>query len=598
MYRKMAGLLLTAVSSTLLAQSQSDYYSVLSRVSTEIGDRVQILDGRVGSQGSVNIGSQARVNHNVEAGSNIILRSNSRVINAISGGPITRQAGAVVSGNELANHSITVPSIPLTGPFTPGTKDTIIQNMSSAILPPGDYRNVTVRSRSALQLRSGVYTFREFIIEPDVSIHFTITSMTPVILNISHNMKIESRVVFDMQGNDQPWLVRVNSTQTTDFQINTDSRITGIFDIPNAHLSMVSRTILNGALHGKSVRIDADAVLNGINIDTDEDGLLDQWELTGYDYDNDGIIDVDLPAMGANPVHKDIFIEVDWMQDSLRNQQPSAAAINDVIQAFADAEVDNPDGTTGINLHVELSNPVPFDEDLNPVWNDFDTIKKDNFNQARQKTHHYCIVGWRYDGGFSSGISRGIPASDFVVTLNSSNSDRTMFSGTFMHELGHNLNLRHGGADHEHYKPNFLSIMNYSFQFPHIPHRDGNRLDYSRFNIQDLDENNLDENTGLNVVVGTGNDADLDGYGTNVNGTVVNDCAGPIDFNRNGTDNEAALSCDVNRNGFTTVLVGNHNDWDNIRYNGGNIGLGETYIVPGTVAEAGNPFALTCPEVR
>lgn len=598
MNRKIVGLLLTAVSSTILAQSQSDYYSVLSRVSTEIGDRVQILNGRVGSQGSVNIGSQARVNHNVEAGSNIILRSNSRVINAISGGPITKQAGAVVTGNELANHSITVPSIPATSPFTPGIKDTIIQNGSSAILPPGDYRNVTVRSRSSLHLSSGVYTFREFIIEPDVSIQFSITSMTPVILNISHNMKIESRVVFDMQGNDQPWLVRVNSTQTADFQINSDSRITGIFDFPNAHLNMVSRTILNGALHGKSVRIDTDAILNGINIDTDEDGLLDQWELTGYDHDNDGIIDVDLPAMGASPVHKDIFIEVDWMQDSLRNQRPSTAAINDVIQAFADADVDNPDGTTGINLHVDLSNAVPFDEDLNPVWNDFDTIKRDNFNQARQKTHHYCIVGWRYNGGFSSGISRGIPASDFVVTLTDYNSDRVMFSGTFMHELGHNLNLRHGGVDHEHYKPNFLSIMNYNFQFPHIPHRDGNRLDYSRFNIQDLDEHNLDENAGLDIVVGTGNEADLDGYGTIINGTVVNDCAGPIDYNLNGTDNEGGLSYDVNRDGFLSVLIGNYNDWDNIRYNGGTIGLGETYIVPGTVTEAGNPFALTCPEVR
>jgi hypothetical protein len=53
------------------------------------------------------------------------------------------------------------------------------------------------------------------------------------------------------------------------------------------------------------VRIDADAVLNGINIDTDGDGLLDQWEITGYDHDTDGVIDVNLPAMGANPLQKD-----------------------------------------------------------------------------------------------------------------------------------------------------------------------------------------------------------------------------------------------------------------------------------------------------
>ena len=33
-----------------------------------------------------------------------------------------------------------------------------------------------------------------------------------------------------------------------------------------------------------------------------------------------------------------------------------------------------------------------------------------------------------------------------------------------MHELGHNLGLRHGGDDNVHRKPNYLSVMNYSFQ--------------------------------------------------------------------------------------------------------------------------------------
>ena len=33
-----------------------------------------------------------------------------------------------------------------------------------------------------------------------------------------------------------------------------------------------------------------------------------------------------------------------------------------------------------------------------------------------------------------------------------------------MHELGHNLGLRHGGDDLPNFKPNYLSVMNYSFQ--------------------------------------------------------------------------------------------------------------------------------------
>ena len=33
-----------------------------------------------------------------------------------------------------------------------------------------------------------------------------------------------------------------------------------------------------------------------------------------------------------------------------------------------------------------------------------------------------------------------------------------------MHELGHNLGLHHGGDDGVNFKPNYLSIMNYSFE--------------------------------------------------------------------------------------------------------------------------------------
>lgn len=39
-----------------------------------------------------------------------------------------------------------------------------------------------------------------------------------------------------------------------------------------------------------------------------------------------------------------------------------------------------------------------------------------------------------------------------------------------MHELGHNLGLKHGGADLcINYKPHYLSIMNYTYQANGIP---------------------------------------------------------------------------------------------------------------------------------
>lgn len=44
--------------------------------------------------------------------------------------------------------------------------------------------------------------------------------------------------------------------------------------------------------------------------------------------------------------------------------------------------------------------------------------------------------------------------------------------GTLMHELGHNLNLRHGGVDIINCKPNYVSTMNYDLQFG-IPQNPG-----------------------------------------------------------------------------------------------------------------------------
>ena len=39
-------------------------------------------------------------------------------------------------------------------------------------------------------------------------------------------------------------------------------------------------------------------------------------------------------------------------------------------------------------------------------------------------------------------------------------------AGTFMHELGHTLNLRHGGQDEFNYKPHYQSVMNYGYSVP------------------------------------------------------------------------------------------------------------------------------------
>src|SRR5439155_10906905 len=88
--------------------------------------------------------------------------------------------------------------------------------------------------------------------------------------------------------------------------------------------------------------------------DSDGDSLPDEWERSGVTIDGEFI---DLPAMGADPRHQDIFVHVDWMEPDPAHQQvtfePNARAIGMVTASFGVAPRLNPDGTLGINLHVD-----------------------------------------------------------------------------------------------------------------------------------------------------------------------------------------------------------------------------------------------------
>lgn len=244
--------------------------------------------------------------------------------------------------------------------------------------------------------------------------------------------------------------------------------------------------------------------------DSDGDGLLDEWEQGYVDVDGSGTfdpaVDLDLAALGADPFHKDLFLELDWRIGF----PPRRAELQQVIEAFAAAPIDaggvpNPDGRPGITLHVDTGelteNGVLVGENLGggnelaagfPVCSlsrdpgAFYPAKAANFDAARRGlVFRYgitstqccpfgpslgtpCFIDAQCPDAFcpDSGGQAEIGGNDLVVW-------NTNFQGsTIMHEIGHTLGLQHGGDVSDNCKPNYLSIMNYD-------HNEIQRLDGS-----------------------------------------------------------------------------------------------------------------------
>ena len=250
-------------------------------------------------------------------------------------------------------------------------------------------------------------------------------------------------------------------------------------------------------------------------------------------------------------------------------------------KAFANAPVSNPDGVTGINLHVIVDDVLYIGGTNHKdfiTWGDFDNFKNSSFGtreernltpkavEAKKLVFHYCIFGHQQTANPSSSGSGENPGNDFRVTLGTFTNQigsRDEQAGTFMHELGHNLGLHHGGGDGINYKPNYLSIMSYSFQFNDL---DPNRiLDYSRETLPDLDETSLAENAGIGAwekTVWRGPDDQL----YTVTGTPA------IDWNADGNYG-GTVQVNLNNNpiwGYASLsdeILAGHNDWEHLVYN-------------------------------
>lgn len=265
------------------------------------------------------------------------------------------------------------------------------------------------------------------------------------------------------------------------------------------------------------------------NPDTDNDGLLDGWEVKGYR-------GLDLPKLGCNPRHVDLVClvsrfepvnKVNFDRDFLR-----------VKQFYADLPTKNPDGTTGFNF-IKVDLDIVTGEPTKASWWD---------NRARFRPDKWRgLVHWMQvtpgGGGQADELGDGGGCGEGALWA------------VFTHEMGHQIGLNHEGFWPNGSCPIYSSMMNYNYSYSFEDQRD--KIHYSDGSLvgYTLREDDLDETIPLPYDRVKFLEKGPYHYRLKPNGATT-----LIDWNWNGIFGEKHIRADINyaysTNAGTRDLVG------------------------------------------
>ncbi len=198
-----------------------------------------------------------------------------------------------------------------------------------------------------------------------------------------------------------------------------------------------------------------------------DDGLLDGWKRFGYR-------GIDFPKLGCKVGHADVVCLISRF-DGVKPETIDAG-MKRITEFYSGLKVKNQDGTTGINFHPILLDPITGDMTGHAWWN----------NRARLLPEKWRgMVHWMQvtpgGGGQSNELADGGTCGENALWA------------VFVHEFGHQLGLNHEGFSPGYASPFYTSLMNYTYSYRFEDTIDKVHYSDGQFAALKLHENDLDE---------------------------------------------------------------------------------------------------------